>query len=132
MTTLRALVLATTVILALEPGAGRTPVAAAVVPSGFDERIRLDWEAGTTRSGKPVMRGYVLNDYAQPANNVRLLVETFDGSGQVVAHTVGFVFGLVQGNSRTYFEVPLKAPGGSYRVTVTALDWRAGGGGGGM
>jgi hypothetical protein len=132
MKTLGALVLAMTVILALEPGGGCAPVAAAIVPSGFDERIRLDWEAGTTRSGKPLIRGYVLNDYAQPANNVLLLVETLDGSGQVVARTVGFVFGLVQGNSRAYFEVPLKAAGASYRVTVTALDWRAGGGGGGM
>ena len=127
MKTISAVVLAMAAILAVGPGQG--PAAAAITPSGIDARIRLDWEAGTTRRGQPVIEGYVLNDYGRPAANVRLLVETLDGSGAVVAHTVGFVHGLVHHNDRTYFEVPLKASGASYRVTVTALDWRAGGSG---
>jgi hypothetical protein len=28
--------------------------------------------------------------------------------------------------------VPIKTPGASYRVSVTGLDWKCGGGGGGM
>jgi hypothetical protein len=36
---------------------------------------------------------------------------------------------VVQFNDRAYFEVPLKATGASYRVSVTSLDWKGGGGG---
>jgi hypothetical protein len=45
------------------------------------------------------------------------------------------VRGLVQFNDRAYFEVPLKMPGASYRVSVTGFDWKdlgPGAGGGGM
>jgi hypothetical protein len=60
---------------------------------------------------------------------VRLLVETLDASGAVVARNIGFVRGVVPLNDRTYFEVPLKVSGASYRVSVTSLDWKGGGGG---
>jgi hypothetical protein len=60
---------------------------------------------------------------------VRLLVETLDASGAVIASSVGFVQGLVPFNDRTYFEVPLTKPGASYRVGITAFDWRDCGGG---
>ncbi len=34
---------------------------------------------------------------------------------------------------RAYFEVPVKTAGASYRVSITAFDWKdCGGGGGGM
>jgi hypothetical protein len=128
MAAIRTLALAAAV-MAAGWGGTAAPAAAAITPSGIDERVRLDWEAGATRAGKPVIRGYVLNAHGRPAANVRLLVETLDGSGVVVARTIGFVPGVVQFNDRAYFEVPLKAPGASYRVTVSALDWRAGGNG---
>jgi hypothetical protein len=36
-------------------------------------------------------------------------------------------------NDRAYFEVPVKTAGASYRVSITAFDWKdCGGGGGGM
>jgi hypothetical protein len=35
---------------------------------------------------------------------------------------------VVQLNDRAYFELPIRAPGTSYRVSVTALDWKGGGG----
>lgn len=121
------------VAAALAPGPLGFPgrAAAVSVPSEFDARIRLDWEAGTRRGGKPVIQGYVYNDHGRPAADVQLLVETLDASGAVVARTIGFVLGVVQFNSRAYFEVPLRAAGASYRVTVTSLDWKGGGGGGG-
>ena len=130
MKAIKVLVLALATILATEPTGALSPAAAVIVPSGIDYRLRLDWEAGTTRRGRPVIRGYVLNDHGRPASDVRLLVETLDASGAVVARTIGFVHGLVHFNDRAYFEVPLKTPGASYRVTVTSFDWRAGGGGG--
>ena len=105
--------------------------------SSVDARIRLDWEV-RTRHGRPVIQGYVYNDYLRAASNVLLLVETLDTSGAVIAREVGFVRGVVAFNDRSYFEVPVKTPGAAYRVSVTAFDWRdsggagSGGGGGGM
>jgi hypothetical protein len=132
MKTLKALGLAIAAILALGPLGMPAPAPAASAPSGIDARIRLDWEAGTRRGGKPVIQGYVYNDYGRPATDVHLLVETLDASGAVIGRTIGFVQGAVQFNDRVYFEVPLKATGASYRVTVTSFDWKGGGGGGGM
>jgi hypothetical protein len=129
MKTIKALVLATAAILALGPIMMPGRAAAVSAPSGIDPRIRLDWEAGTRRGGKPVIQGYVYNDYGRPATDVHLLVETLDASGAVTARTIGFVQGVVQFNDRVYFEVPLKAAGASYRVTVTSFDWKGGGGG---
>jgi hypothetical protein len=132
MKTIKALVLAMAAVLALGPIGMPAPAAAVSAPSGIDARIRLDWEAGTTRGGKPAIQGYVYNDYGRPAADVHLLVETLDASGAVIGRTIGFVHGVVQFNDRVYFEVPLKATGASYRVTVTSFDWKGGGGGGGM
>ena len=128
MNVLRALVLTIATGLMLGAAGHGAPAAAASVPSGIDARTRLDWEAGVTRRGKPVVRGYVINDHGRPAADVRLLVESLDASGAVVARAIGFVPGVVQFNDRAYSEVPLRTPGASYRVTVTSLDWRAGGG----
>jgi hypothetical protein len=111
-----------------------TPAMALSATSTVDSRIRLDWEVGT-RFGRPVIQGYVYNDYLRAASNVLLLVETLDASGAVIARGVGFVRGLVNFNDRAYFEVPLKMPGASYRVSVTGFDWKdlgPGAGGGGM
>jgi hypothetical protein len=132
MKTFVALGLVMAAVLASGPIGGPAPAAAVSVPSGIDPRLRLDWEAGTRRGGRPVIQGYVYNDYGRPAADVRLLVETLDAAGGVVARSIGFVRGVVNFNDRVYFEVPLKAAGASYRVTVTSFDWKGGGGAGGM
>lgn len=131
MKAIKALVLVMGAILAVGPIARPAPAAAVSAPSGIDSRIRLDWEAATKRGGKPVIQGYVYNDYGRPASQVRLLVETLDASGATTARAIGFVHGIVPFNNRAYFEVPIKVTGASYRVTVTSFDWGGGGGGGG-
>jgi hypothetical protein len=67
-------------------------------------------------------------DYGRPASDVRLLVETLDASGAVIARHTGFIRGVVQLNDRAYFELPVVTPGASCRLSVTALDWKGGGG----
>jgi hypothetical protein len=121
--------LAIAVILALGIGSPTRPAAALSAASSVDARIRLDWQVGSGRGGRPVIQGYVFNDYGRPAADVHLLVETLDASGAVIGRTIGFVHGVVQFNDRVYFEVPIKTPGASYRVSVTALDWKGGGAG---
>lgn len=96
-------------------------------PSGIDSRIRLEYEVGRAWSGGPEIQGYVYNDYARPANNVRLLVESLDEQGQVVGRSYGYVFGIVPTFNRTPFNVRVGTPGASYRITVTSFEWRDGG-----
>ncbi len=121
--------LAIAVLLALGIGSPARPAAALSAAASVDARIRLDWQVGSGRGGRPVIQGYVFNDFGRAASDVHLLVETLDASGAVIGRTIGFVRGVVQYNDRLYFEVPIKTPGASYRVSVTALDWKCGGGG---
>jgi len=121
--------LAIAVVLVLGIGSPARPAAALSAAQSVDARIRLDWQVGSGRGGRPVIQGYVFNDYGRPASDVHLLVETLDASGAVIGRTIGFVRGVVQFNDRVYFEVPIKTPGASYRVPVTALDWKDGGAG---
>ena len=125
--------LATLVMLALA-GAGPTaPAGALGAASSVDARLRLDWELGARHGGRPVIQGYLYNDYLRSAAEVQLLVETLDASGGVTARQVAFVRGVTPFRDRSYFEVPVKTPGASYRVSITAFDWKdCGGGGGGM
>lgn len=128
-TPMKPLLLATMALLALGPASPVREASALSAASSIDPRIRLDWEVGAGRAGRPVIRGYVYNDYGRPASDVHLLVETLDSSGAVIARNIGFVRGVVQLYDRSYFEVPLKVSGVSYRVSVTSLDWKGGGGG---
>jgi hypothetical protein len=108
------------------------PTAAISATSTVDSRIRLDWEVGARHGGRLVIQGWVYNDDRRSAMDVHLLVETLDSSGNVIARDLGFVRGVVQSNARTYFEVPLKTTGATYRVSVTGFDWKgcdSGGGG---
>jgi len=123
MSPINPVLLATMLILALGALCPSGPVAALSATSSVDSHIRLDWEVGTRHDGRPVIQGWVYNDFGQTAKGVRLLVETLDVSGNVIARDMGFVFGTVQFNGRTYFEVPLKTTGASYRVSVTAFEW---------
>ncbi len=116
-------------LLVLGVGSPARPGAAMSAASSVDARIRLDWEVGARGGGCPVIQGYVYNDYGRPASDVHLLVETLDASGAVIGRAIGFVRGVVQLNDRAYFEVPIKTTGASYRVSVTGLDWKGGGGG---
>ena len=125
---MRALLLATMVLVALGAGGPARPAVALEAASTVDQRIRLDWDVKVGRGGRAVIQGYVYNDNGRPAADVRLLVETLDASGTVIARDIGFVRQVVQFNDRAYFEVPLKATGASYRVSVTSLDWKGGGG----
>ncbi len=109
---------------------GISAVEAVTSPSGIDFRLRFDWDVTQNRKGQPVVEGYLYNDYSRAANNVRLLVESLDASGQVIGRSYGYVVGIVPVFNRSYFSVPVTTPGASYRITVTSFEWRDGGSGG--
>jgi len=123
MTRLRRIILGA-VLLSL---AGTHGALATISPSGSDARLRLDWEVGQTRGGRPEIQGYAINDYMRPAMNVGLLVETLDSTGQVTDRGYGFVVGAVPALSRAPFVVPLKTAGASYRISITTFTWKEGG-----
>jgi hypothetical protein len=130
---IKPLLLATMVVLILADVGPTPPAGALSATSSVDSRLRLDWEVGSRHGGRPVIQGYVYNDYLRSAAEVRLQVETLDASGTVTSRQVGFVPGIIPLRDRAYFEVPVKTAGASYRVSITAFDWKdCGGGGGGM
>ena len=92
--------------------------------------ITLNWEAAQDKAGRPLIVGSVVT-YGGKAGycNPRILVETLDGQGRVVAHNVGFIPGYVGGYDNVYFQEPVRAPGPEYRVSITSWD-KCGGGGG--
>ena len=102
---------------------------ATISPSGIDARLRLDWEVGQTRGGRPEVQGYVVNDHMRPAMDVRLLVETLDSKGQVTDRAHGFVVGAVPALSRAPFVVAMKTGGASYRISIIDFAWKDGGSG---
>jgi hypothetical protein len=123
MNPIKTWLLATMLILPVGALYPAGPTAALSAASSVDSRIRLDWEVGSGHGGRPVIQGWAYNDSGRAAKDVRLLVETLDASDNVIVRDIGFVRGVVQFNDRTYFEVPLKTSGASYRVRVTAFDW---------
>lgn len=111
-------VTAAAVALALLLGSG--PVAAELA-SSKDGSFTLEWEAAERR-GRPVVRGYIRNEFPLPATDVQLRIEGLDATGRVVATTIGYLPRTVT-NDRQYFEVRVPAPAASYRVTVAYFVW---------
>ena len=89
---------------------------------GWEQFFKVEWEAGE-RKGRPVVQGYIKNDWGMTAANVRLLVDGLDPSGQVVSQTVGWLGTQLTPGTRAYFEVPVKQPTPAYRVSVFAFDF---------
>jgi hypothetical protein len=119
------------VALALALGAAEASAASAAGVGGaaYDSNLSLDWQPGQTRSGKALITGYVITARAMSGYcNIRLLVETLDAQGNVIASYTGFVPGYVGGDDHVYFELPIKVAGPAYRVS--ADSWLKCGGGG--
>ncbi len=95
-------------------------------PVPHAQHFRVEWQVAPRRDGRPELSGYVNSSHGLAASDMRLLVETLDGSGQVVARTLGYVDSLVPPFGRTYFTVRLPTAGASYRVTVTSFFLHSG------
>ena len=88
---------------------------------GVDSYFKVEWQPDERR-GKPMVSGYVTNQWGLGARNVRLRVEALDAAGGVTASYIGYVNGYVTPGSRVYFEVPVPAKAPDYRVTVLSFD----------
>ena len=85
--------------------------------------LRAEWVRATTRSGRPIMRGYVYNRDNRRAENIRLRIEQLDDSSRPIHTTYRYVVGTLATHDRLYFEAPLPAPDHRYRVVVDSFDW---------
>lgn len=90
--------------------------------------ITLDWQSAQDRAGRPLIAGHIITDGSKSGYcRTRLLVETLDAEGRVIARNVGFIPGYVGGFDDVYFEAPVRTPGPSYRVSIGSWD-KCGGG----
>ena len=90
---------------------------------GWERYFTVSWET-FERRGQPYLSGYIVSSYGVTATRVQLLVDSLDSSGQIVAQRVEWLGGSnLPGFSRSYFEVPIRQQGPSYRVSVFAFDF---------
>lgn len=90
---------------------------------GWERFFKLDWQADT-RHGRPVVSGYLLNDWGMPAARIQLLVESLGPDGEILGQRVAWLGGgVLTPGSRAYFEIPPVEPAPAYRVSVFAFDW---------
>lgn len=123
-------VIAGAVVLVLTLGLAVGAASAQGFGSAAPERFfRVEAEGGQGRGGRPVVRGYVYNNYGQPAGRMQLLVESLDASGQVAGRTLVHVDEIIPPFSRSYFDARVGTAGASYRVSVYYFEWFKGGGG---
>jgi hypothetical protein len=88
---------------------------------GYDSYFKVESQPDE-RHGKPLVSGYVGNQWGFPVRNVRLRVEALDAAGNVTATSIGYVNGTVIPGSRVYFEVPVPAKAPGYRVRLLSFD----------
>ncbi len=89
---------------------------------GADQFFKLNWAPGERR-GRPIVAGYISNEFGFSARDVRLRVESLDPAGRVVAKTTGYVPGVMTPGVHIYFEVPVAEKADAYRVTVLSFEF---------
>jgi hypothetical protein len=90
---------------------------------GADQFFQLIWEP-VEDGGRLSVGGYVTNNYGLEAINVRLLVESLDVHGLVVAKTIGYVNYPIPPSARGFFEIFPPDKPSRFRVSVLSWDWR--------
>jgi hypothetical protein len=112
------------VLLALALAAPVMATAANLTPLvlGWEQFFKIDWQAGQ-RGNKPVVYGYLKNDWGMPAAKIQLLVEGIDASGAVVGQKVAWFGPVLNPGIRFYYEVPVEWQTPTYRVSVFAFEW---------
>src|SRR5260370_21283470 len=106
------------VILTLVGVRPTPPAGALSATSSVDSRLRLEWEVGSRHGGRPVIQGYVYNDYVRSAAEVQLQVDSVNASGAVTSRPGGFVRGIVPLNDRTSLHAPVKIAAAPHPLTL--------------
>lgn len=88
---------------------------------GWERYFTVTWET-FERRGRTHVGGYVVNQHGAAMGRVRLLVDSLDASGRVLAQRVDWLVGDVPPFGRRYFEAPVPQPAAAYRVSVFTFD----------
>jgi len=88
--------------------------------AGWERIFTVSWQPGQYR-GQPVVEGYVTNVSPYDTTQIRVLVESLDGAGQVTVQRIAWVPGDLGGGGRLFFQVPA-APAPAFRVRVFSYD----------
>ncbi len=88
---------------------------------GWEQYFKLEWQVDRSRS-RPLVWGYIRNDWGLPASSVRILVEGLGPGGELAGQQLAWVGSLTPG-MRAYFEVPAERSAPVYRVRVFSFDW---------
>ena len=89
---------------------------------GAESQFRFELEEAQRSHRGQAVEGYLYNGLPWRITNVRLRVESLDGSGRVTGEASGWVVGDVKGGGRGYFFVPVVSPAANYRATVQSFD----------
>jgi hypothetical protein len=85
---------------------------------GTDRWLKLEWKLeGHAISGR------ISNEYMQPADKVRLLVEGLDAADRVVEKRYEWVGGVVPALGNRYFQVRIPPGADHYRVAVASYTF---------
>ena len=87
-----------------------------------DSQFRFELAQAQPSHRGQAVEGYLYNGLPWRITNVRLRVESLDGTGRVPGEASGWVVGDVKGGGRGYFFVPVASPAASYRATVQSFD----------
>jgi hypothetical protein len=88
--------------------------------AGWERIFAVSWQPGQYR-GQPVVEGYVTNVSPYDTTQIRVLVDSLDGTGHVTAQHIAWVPGDLGGGGRLFFQVPAP-PAPAYRVRVFSYD----------
>lgn len=88
-----------------------------------DQLFRVEWVAGSARSGRSRLEGSVHNDFGRAALNVQLRVSELDAAGETVATVIGPTLERVPGQSQVHFNVQVPDHHRSYRVAVASFSF---------
>ena len=82
----------------------------------------VDWTP-FQRGGQPWLSGHVVSKWGETATGMKLLIDSLDAGGAIVAQRVEWLGSNVPVFSTAYFEVPAPPPAASYRVSVYSFDF---------
>ena len=90
-----------------------------------DDYFTVTWQP--TPGG---IRGHIANNSGFPATNVRLLVDSLDSNGNVIAQTLGHVNWQVAAGQTAIFDVTVPGQATNFKVSVFQFDGAQFGGAG--
>ena len=95
------------------------------VTLGGEEFFTLTWQPAPGG-----IHGHIANNGGFPATNVRLLVDSLDSNGNVIAQTLGHVNWQVAAGQTAIFDVTVPGQATNFKVSVFQFDWAQFGGAG--